>query len=88
MVSFLRDCLKIIGGQPKHPGENKSDVLASIYLIRGYGRIFSRHKRIGTKNVLPADLSCWAPQTLSYYSKSILVAHMHNEKNRLAQNLL
>lgn len=64
----------MIGNQPKDPGEKKSDILASIYLIRGYGRIYSRRKRIGAENVLPADLFCWEPQTLSYYSKSLLLA--------------
>lgn len=61
MVSFLRDCLEIIGNQPKDPGEKNSDILACIYLIRGYGRIYSRRKRMGAENVLSADLFCWEP---------------------------
>lgn len=33
MVSFLTDCLEVIGDQPKDPGEKKSVILASISLI-------------------------------------------------------
>lgn len=91
VVSFLRDCLEIIGDQPKDPGEKKSDILASIYLIRGYGRIYSRRKRIGAENVLPADLFCWEPQTLSYYSKSLLLAQAQwttQASSKLAMTLL
>lgn len=75
MVSFLTYCLEVIGDQPEDPGEKKSDTLASIYLIRGYRRIYSPHKRIGAENVLPADFFCWEPHKLSYYSKSRLLAH-------------